>query len=170
MLSETWEHQYKRMHRSYEHLKNAVGQNIGLGPELHDEASSRDILFHFFGHAFHLKEYVENEAGQTPTIKRSVKDLFDPGHTNGSTALSICADIANGVEHLNLKWSRFNPPAEVGKQAAGNLLPATLPIRFAYHFTIEADGNTYTEIQVADDAIADWDRWLAGNGFSVPSL
>jgi hypothetical protein len=168
MLSETWEDQYKRMHRSYERLKRAVDEYIDRDPELHDETSSRDILFHFFGDAFHLKEYIKNEAGQSSAIKRSVEELFDPGHANGSTALSICADIANGVKHLNLDRSRFKPPAEVGKQEAGIRLPFKLPAYFTYHFTIEADGNTYTEIQVADDAIADWNAWLSGHGFSLP--
>jgi hypothetical protein len=170
MLSETWEDQYKRMHRSYERLKKAADEYIDRDPEFHDEASSRDTLLHFFGDAFHLKDYIKNEAGQTSAIKRSVEDLFDPGNANGSTALSICADIANGAKHLNLNRSRFTPPAEVGKQEAGIRFPFTLPAYFTYHFTIEADGKTYSEIQVATDAIADWDAWLTRQGFSLPTL
>jgi hypothetical protein len=170
MLSETWEDQYKRIHRSYARLQSAIGEHIDRDPELHDESSSRDILFHFLADALHLKEYIKNEEGQTAAIKTSIEDLFDPDHADGSVALSICADIANGVKHLELKRSRFEPAAEVGKEEAGIRLPVTFPAYVTYHFSIEAGGNTYAEIHVADNAIADWDLWLTATGFSLPAL
>lgn len=173
MLSETWEDQYKRMHRSYERLKRSTDEYIDRDPELHDEANSRDIVYHFCADAYHLKDYIKNMPGQSKSIMRAVELLFD-GTKNppASPALAACADVANGFKHLDLKTSKFPVGGEgkIVKQEAAITLPFRLPVHFTYHFTIEAGGNTYTEIQVAEDAIADWDAWLSGRGFSLPPL
>jgi hypothetical protein len=173
VLSETWEDQYKRMHRSYQRLKRAVDDNIDRDPELHSLEHSRDILYHFCADAYHLKDYIKNTPNQAPAIQRDVELLCSKKtNPNASTALAICGDIANGFKHLDLKTSKFQPGGEAGvtKQEAGIRLPATLPAYFTYHFTIEADGKTYSEIKVADDALADWDAWLTGHSFSLPPL
>jgi antitoxin component HigA of HigAB toxin-antitoxin module len=173
MLSETWEDQYKRMHRSYERLKKAADEYIARDPELHNLETSRDILYHFCADAYHLKDYIKNTPNQTQAIETSVEHLCDATKANASTALAICADVANGFKHLDLKTSKFPPggEAEVKKQEAGVTLPFRLgAAHFTYHFTIEADGNTYSEIKVAEDAIGDWDTWLTGQGFALPSL
>lgn len=166
MLNETWEHQYLRMHQEYKKLKQAVDEYIDRDPEIHGEANSRHILFDFFLHAYHLKDYIKVRDG-------TVENLCDTRHSDHSTALAICADIANTVKHSAIdprRWSRFTPPATIVGQAAGIRLPLTFPAHFTYHFTIEAGGTTYTEIQVADEAIADWDTWLSAHNFPLPSL
>ena len=107
MLSEEWDDQYKRLHRSYQRLKRAVDEYIDRDDELHKEENSRDILYHFCADAYHLKDYIKNSTGQSPAIKQAVELLFDvQSNPKASTALAICADIANGFKHLNLTRSR----------------------------------------------------------------
>jgi hypothetical protein len=173
MLSETWEDQYKRMHRSYERLKRAVDEYIERDPELHSLEASRDIFFHFCVDAYHLKDYVKNMPGQTLTIQTDVERLCSKRtNQSASTALAICGDIANGFKHLHRTASKFptGGEANVTNQGASMRLPITLGRQhFTYHFTIEADGATFSEIKVADDAIADWDTWLTSHGFALPT-
>ena len=54
MLSETWEDQYRRMHRQYDLLKRTADQH--KFEEIHERA--RDILYHFCCDAFHLKDWI----------------------------------------------------------------------------------------------------------------
>jgi hypothetical protein len=174
MLSEKWEDQYRRLHRSYERLKRAVDEYIDRDEEVHKEENSCDILYHFCADAYHLKDYIKNSTGQSQATMHAVELLFDvQKDPHASTALAICADIANGFKHLNLHRSRLSADpakaAKVTKQEAGITFPKTFPAYFTYHFTIEADGVTYNELDIANQAIADWDAWLTGHGFSLPT-
>lgn len=170
MLNETWEDQYRRMRRSRKRLERAVDEYGERDPELHDEATSRDIVYHFCADAFHLKDYIKTTTGQSAAVKQSVEQLFDLSNPNASTALAICADVANGTKHLNLRTSRFSPAAEIVSQEAGITLPFILgEAHFTYHFVIEAGGATYSELDIAQGATADWDTWLVGNGFVLPT-
>lgn len=171
MLGETWEPQYRRMHRSYERLRRAVDEYIDRDPDLHDEDTSRDIVYHFFADAFHLKDHVKNTTGQTDTIRKSVELLFNVRDSpSASVHLAICADIANGFKHLRLDRPRFESPAEITGQRPAVTLPFRLgAAHFTYHFTIEADGVTYSETEVAEGAVAAWDDWLTANGFTLPA-
>jgi hypothetical protein len=169
MLSETWEDQYRRMHRSHALLKRAADEYIDR-EEIHEEANSRDILYHFCADAYHLKDYIKNTTGQSQAVKTAVEQLFNV--QTGSKTLAACADVANGFKHLDLRTPRFpGGGAEVASQAASMRLPITLGGQyFTYHFQIEAGGTTYSELELADQATAAWDAWLPSNGLPLPSL
>ena len=166
VLSKTWEVQYRRMHRSYARLQRAVDEYIDRDPELHDEDNSLDIIYHFCVDAYHLKDWIKH--GRSQAVKDSVERLFDV--RNNPPVLAICSDIANGYKHLHLDGPRFHPAADIVSQQPAVTLPFRLgEAQFTYHFTIEADGKTYTERDIANGAIAEWKSWLTGNGFSLPT-
>ncbi len=172
MLTETWEDQYRRLHRSYALLKRAVDEYIDR-EAIHEEANSRDILYHFCADAYHLRDYIWNSTNLSQAIRDGAMALFDVRkNPSASKALRACADIANGFKHLKLTTSKFpgGRPAEVVRQEAGIALPFRLgDAHFTYHFTIEADGVTYREVDIANQAIADWDAWLTSHGLPLPT-
>jgi len=51
----------------------------------------------FFINCFHLKDWLLNDPA-SGLAKADLKPL-----TRGSTSLQLCADLANGVKHLDLK-------------------------------------------------------------------
>ena len=173
MLGETWEDQYRRLQRSHDLLQRVCDQYIER-EEIHEEALARDIVYHFCCDAFHLRDWIKASTSLSQSIRADVSKLFDVQNnpTGASTALAACADIANASKHLQLTKRIYTPggPAEVVKQEAGIKLPFTLPAYFTYHFTIEEAGGVKRDaLDVAADAIADWDAWLTGHGVPLPS-
>ena len=170
MLSETWEDQYRRLRRSYALLQDAADQTAG-DPDRrrYDAASARDILYHFCCDALHLRDWILN-AGLGQSIDDDVRQLFRS--STASVALAACADIANGSKHLVLTRPPYTPggPAQVTKQSRGAKLPATLPIYLgANHWTIDVGGVEHDALNLAHQALADWDAWLTGHGLTPPT-
>lgn len=90
--------------------------------------------------------------------------------TTASVALAACADIANGSKHLVLTRPPYTPggPAEVTGHTQGLKLPFTLPGHFeTNHWTIDVGGVEHDALDLAAQAVADWDTWLTGHG-SLP--
>lgn len=177
MLRETWEDQYRRMHRQYDLLKRTADQN--KFEEIHEMNRARDILYHFCCDAFHLKDWILNANGLPQSIEGAVRAFLPKGHPNPpSLALAMCADIANGFKHGALTHPNcYTPggPAEVVEHTQGARLPATLPFHFtANHWKIRArasaSGNEHYALDVAKDAVDAWDAWLPTHGLPLPIL
>jgi hypothetical protein len=174
MLSETWEDQYRRLQRQHGLLKRTADSSIEYDELLHDQAHARDILYHFCCDAFHLRDWISTSTSLAQNIRTDVRNLFGVRNNapGASTALAACADIANASKHLVLT----SPPythgkhAEIVGQTQGATLPAKLPFHFgANHFKIDVGGVQRDALDVATDAIADWDAWLTGHGVSLPT-
>ncbi|MCW2689952.1 MAG: hypothetical protein JWR37_4842 [Mycobacterium sp.] len=175
MLDETWEDQYRRLQRSYELLKRTADQNIER-EEIHEKARARDILFHFCCDAFHLKDWIKSS---TTTLQQCVRDdvkkFIDRNNPNPpSEALAACADIANGFKHRHLDqkpyYTRGGRPAEVVAHAQGIQFPATLPAHFdTNYWIVEVRARRWDALDLAGQAIADWNAWLDSHGLLPPS-
>lgn len=175
MLSETWEHQYRRMHRQYDLLKRTADQN--KFEEIHEMNRARDILYHFCCDAFHLKDWIYYADGQTQTIKDAVSKFLPKGDPKPpSLALAMCADIANGFKHGKLTYPTFytpGGPAEVVEHTQAARFPMKLPFHFsANHWKIRAlaSGDEYYALDVAKDSVDAWDAWLPSNSLPLPRL
>jgi hypothetical protein len=167
VLGETWQDQYKRMQRSYVLLHRAADQNV-VDPEIQDEDAARDVLYHFCCDAFHLRDWIQSSMNVDPAVSDDVRHLFrsTANPQRVSTALAACADIANGSKHLTLN----NPPytsggyAKVTSQSQGAMFPATFPINFgANQWKIDVGGFEHDALNLAAQAVADWDTWLTGH-------
>ena len=174
MLSETWEDQYRRMHRQYDLLKRTADQN--KFEEIHEMPRARAILYHFCCDAFHLRDWILNADGLSQNIKDAVEKFVPKGNPNPpSLALAICADIANGFKHLNLTHPKvYTPggPAEVVEHTQGSTFPRTFPHHFsANHWKIRTrvTGVEYNALDIAKDAVDAWDAWLPNNGLPLPT-
>jgi hypothetical protein len=172
VLGETWENQYKRLHRSYARLQRVADQNT-RDEELQQEDAARDVLYHFCSDALNLRDWIANSTNLSQQIRDDVYHLFDVTNHPGtaSTALAACADISNGSKHFVLTRRPYTPggPAKVTSQTQGARFPMTFPFHFgAFHFTIDVGGVDQNGLDVARRAVGDWDTWLTGHGLSLP--
>ena len=84
-----WREQYDRMLRSHGRLiERAMGQVMASSDE------TRDMLFHFFQDAYHLKDWIKNDStAETGDVEKFVK---------AHPPLALCGDLCNGTKHYKL--------------------------------------------------------------------
>ena len=160
MLGETWEHQYRRMKRSYALVKSGVGQ----------KDDRLDALYHFCFDVLHLRDWInKSDLIDDPATRREVWLLFSDSKRKGTSwAIQACADVAVAAKHFKLE-PRDNPPAEVVGHDQGTTLPFTLPATIGpAHFVIDIDGKPYSALELADAAVSEWDDWLTGHSLDIP--
>jgi hypothetical protein len=174
MLGETWEDQYKRLQRQYALLEKAADANTDYNELLHDRLHARDHLFHFCCDAFYLREWIEKSSLAQP-IRDDLPRLLNTNGTGTSAAISACADIANGSKHFGLTGRSYTTGTNTGHaqivdHVQGVRLPAQFPFHFgANHFKIDVRGVVRDGLDLARDAVADWDAWLASHGVPLPT-
>jgi hypothetical protein len=155
------------MRRSYELLRrvtNPTGDPSRTDDEIRQMERARDILFHFCSDAFHLRDWIISSISDE-SVETAVRKLFrdKDNPTNASTALAASADIANGFKHRELDHPSYTPGgyATVLSHTQGIRLPAKLPASFSTnHWTISAAGDMFDVVELADQAVAAWDKWL----------
>jgi hypothetical protein len=167
MLRETWEDQYRRLQRSYALLRRVADQNT-RDEELQQSDNARDVLYHFCCDALHLRDWVR-ASGLSQAIRDDVWNLFSVAGqpATASLALAACADIANASKHLVLTKRPYTPGghATVTDQTQGARFPMTLPVHFAaVHWKVDVGGVEHDAVDLATQAVADWDAWLTGVG------
>lgn len=152
----------------------AADQTIDYNELVHREARAGDIFYHFCCDAFHLRDWIANSS-LPQNVRDDLPRLLNTNGTGTSVALSACADIANGFKHLVLTKRSYitgttTGHAEVVDQIQGAKLPFQLPVNLgANHFTIDVGGVQRDGLDLADDAIADWDAWLTNHGVPLPT-
>jgi hypothetical protein len=174
-LSEGWRDQFERMLRGRTRLATAAGPSA-IGS---DEA--RDILYHFFQDAYHLKEWIKNSPTNDPRIAKAgavVEDLFDP--VSGLPHMQVTAEVCNGIKHLVSTY-----PAMTGDKttAITNQDVAVTPMTVyattwvfpgspakpasplattsaGHRWTITSKGQKRNAVDLADDVVAEWEKWL----------
>ena len=173
-LSEGWKDQYDRMLRSRVRLDEAAGASSG------DEA--RDMLYHFFQDAYHLKDWTLNDLGWRK-IEGGKNKLTQDGqdlenHITATVPLARCADICNGTKHFTLDRPRIpGKPAEVAGQGRSLTLGAfetraefgpveheveeQSEVLATYTWVVTWDNQRCDAVTLADQVIAAWDAWLS---------
>jgi hypothetical protein len=176
VLRETWKDQYKRLQRQHELLKMAANPSGPHNELVHAEEYARDIFYHFCCDAFHLRDWIKKSRLADAT-KADLSRLLNTSGTGSSDALSVCADIANASKHLKLTHDSYitgknRGHARVIAQKRGSRLPLTLPFRIGggNHFTIAGVGGAHVDgLDVANDAIDDWNVWLKSHRMRLPT-
>ncbi len=122
---------------------------------LHDQDSEhyRDVTYAFFMNCYHLKDWIKNDC-TAGTRAQTVESFID-----GSSEMSLCADICNAHKHLVLTSSRSgqNPQRgptryEVGLDSA----PATIAVQY----TIDTASGPVDAFSLATKCVAAWEKWL----------
>jgi hypothetical protein len=151
-FTEGWPDQYERMLRSNARLAAASTlSNVGS-----DEA--RDMLFHFFQDAYHLKDWLKNDPALA--MSKADKDALEL-HISATAPLARCADLCNGVKHLRLATPRVpGKPAELTNQSVS--IQLGVGATHTWHLTF--DGQKADTVQLADDTVLAWQDWLKAKG------
>jgi hypothetical protein len=171
VLDESWADQYRRLKRQQALLKKTA-DSYGEREQLHEREYGRDILFHFCCDAFHLKDWIKEERALLQSVRDAVEKFIDKKNPNPpSIALAACADIANGVKHYHLKKGSYTrgKQAEVVEHSAGITLPFTLAASFANYWVIDIRGRRWDALELAAQAVEDWDTWLTDHGVPLPT-
>ncbi|WP_156888939.1 hypothetical protein [Rhodococcus sp. BH4] len=170
MLNEAWQDQYQRMQRSLTRLQAGVEA---------DAAEARDALYHFWQDAWHLRDWIT--APPSPKyLEKETRQLFED-----SVALGACRDIANGVKHLLLdrgkSWTESGEYAEVSGQSVVINMPRIEAVvnwstgeilsnesvgdsSVRYSWTVRVNGADCDAVELAGQAVDDWNAWLTEKG------
>jgi hypothetical protein len=177
----SWRQQYDRMLRSFERL-TAMAE----GRQWADSNDATDALFHFFQDAYHLKDWIAGDP-VLAQLRLDVEPLFSndrlrrkkkPTTPAGPLVMQICADVCNGVKHFRERWNTqvhgviARQDVTVFPGVAGGLsqiASAAHPVASGpgapeHDWAIDADGTQYDALQVAQDVVVEWDRWLVNEG------
>jgi hypothetical protein len=132
-----------------------------------------DTVQSFFEAVHHLKDWLRNDPSSGITKAAGDKLIDD------SSVLQICSDLANGSKHLVLTSSRTGDrstriarndvtvfPGTAWGSAAGTEIPSppATTATSAHRFYVESAGTEYDVLQLAEAAVAEWDRFLSGQG------
>ncbi|ROZ56201.1 hypothetical protein EEB12_21030 [Rhodococcus sp. WS1] len=175
MLNETWSDQYRRMQRSRERLLSDLNGS--------DSAVARDSLYRFYQDVFHLLDWICADPS-TAHLKSEVRQMSDD-----SPALRVCADVANGTKHLHLdRTSRVTGKRQghaevvsqnatahvprinaVGSAFPGSVVPnAKAEVGSVHHsWFVRVNGTDRDAVELAEQAVADWDTWLDSKGLAL---
>lgn len=164
-----WREQYDRMLRSRRRLiERAMGQ-VMASP---DEA--RDMLFHLFQDAYHLKDWIKNDStAVTGDVEKFVK---------AHPPLALCGDLCNGTKHYKLTSTKtgdlttsfasqsvsVRPGVAVGRASVGGESssaaaadPSEFGPRPALHsWEVLSAERVYDALTLADEVVATWKSWL----------
>ncbi len=85
---------------------------------------------------------------------------------NGSQILQLCADLANGSKHLVLTRSRTG---DTSTTIARNDVTVRLGTGGSAHrFYVQSAGTEYDVLQVAEDGVDEWCKYLTAKGSFSP--
>lgn len=150
MLHEDWTHQYDRMKRSFELLKQ-IGEATSP-PQ--DVIPARDVVYHCCCDVFHLRDHIAASRGTDRATRERIKHQLDTDVIKPSQALSACRDVANGSKYLVLDHPTYLAGGKHAQVVSHNIGIGVQPMRAHAYATASAtvthpDGSTDANNAVA---------------------
>ena len=152
MLGQGWQSQWERVQRRLDDVRTVYTGRPG-GTE-----AAIDTVQSFFEAVHHLKDWLRNDPSSG--IAKAVGDKL----INGSLVLQLCADLANGSKHLALTSSRTDDRST--RIARNDVTVFAGTGTSAHRFYVESTGTEYDVLQLAEDAVAEWHRFLSSQGLT----
>jgi hypothetical protein len=122
-----------------------------------NDTEFQDMMWSFFQHCWHLKDWVLHDPLASDAQKAAVSDM-----AHQSSVLMMCRDLCNGTKHLKL-----NHPGS-GTGAKHQRIEMTIvPEQGRFEMDCMVDdghGNLISGKQLACDCIAEWERILTAQG------
>lgn len=138
-----------RVQRDYEGLEDL------------DDVEFQDMMWSFFQHCWHVKDWLQHDPLASPAQKAAAIAL---AHQSGGP-LMICRDLCNGAKHLNLS----HPSSGAGAShlyVDMNVVPGLG--RFEIDCIIDdGHGTPISGKRLALDCIAEWGRILESQGLAT---
>jgi len=123
----------------------------GRSPVFYPEFGE-DEIYAFFLNCYHLKDWIKNDPSSG-----ELKDLVED-YINKSFALSICADLCNGLKHFKRDPKRVRKNAKFGPITQRILDANSLTI--AITSTIETDSGIFDANEIASQCIVEWENFF----------
>jgi hypothetical protein len=150
VLGQGWQSHWARVHRRLGDVRAVyAGRQGGT-----DDAV--DTVLSFFEAVHHLKDWLGNDQLRGVT-KADGDSLIDR-----SKVLRLCADLANGSKHLVLTGSRTGDKSTTIARNDVNIFAGTGTV--AHRFYVQSAGREYDVLEIAEAAVAEWAKFLAGQG------
>ena len=154
-----YEEQLERVARYYARIERMyAGQpHTGAVEELIDDA------YAFFQNCYHVKDWLKNDPNYTKHSPREIE-----AYVTATPALSLCADLCNGLKHLDLRKVRSGAaPVVKGRRTIIDFGddPATiqndpsLP-RVTIRLPIEHAGQMLDALEIARGATEAWQSFV----------
>lgn len=148
-----YEEQYERVKRWYKRFFD-----ITFG-KIHDINSEyyQDEVYAFFINCYHLKDWIINDSSiKINNKKQKIEDFI-----NDNECMSLCADICNGLKHLELDRNiRTGIKPEFKERKFFLKLGEKEPIVRVKYNILTAKGNKDAFI-LADDCIESWEIFIS---------
>jgi hypothetical protein len=150
-----YRHQLDRARR----FLDRVDANLDGFEDLND-VEFQDMMWSFFQHCWHVKDWVLHDPLASDAQKAAVSDM-----AHRSTALMICRDLCNGTKHLRLT----HPGSGAGAKHQGiEMTIAPEQGRFEMECMVDdGHGNLISGKKLARDCIAEWERILTAQGLAT---
>lgn len=71
---------------------------------------TEDDIYAFFQNCYHIKDYLKNDPAYTKHTNSQIESYINRYRT---FALTLCADICNGLKHLSLSRNRSGATPEM---------------------------------------------------------
>ena len=153
-----WREQYERTERWYKRF-----ETINSG-RVHNVSSDNyvDETYAFFQNCYHLKDWIKHDAFLPDAIRRGVE-----GFISSERSLRLCADVCNGLKHLELdpKRVRSHENPKFGKKDFNVGLGAGEPT-ISLKCEITTDTGRIDAFKLATDALASWKKFITDRGLT----
>ncbi len=148
-----------QLDRARRYLDRVLADYEGL--EDINEVEFQDMMWSFFQHCWHVKDWLRNDPLASNSQKRAAIDLAE----RSGGPLLICRDLCNGTKHLKLT----DPSSGAG--AAHLYVDMNIvPERGRFEIDCIIDDGHGTQIsgkRLAVDCIAEWERILESQGLAT---
>lgn len=137
-------------------------QSIEAGrPEPQGTPGARFDITGFFIACHHLAEWIQPDTRLKPASRRKARRLV-----RNRECLRICADLANRSKHCTLTWSQTG---DLSTGDGGNSVTVMVGFGASHQFYITSSGSRHGVIDVANDCVATWQRFLQDRGLLDPA-
>ncbi len=151
MLGRGWQGHWARVERRLEDVRDVYAGTPSGGTD-----AALDNVLSFFEVIHHLKDHLGNDPASGVT--KAEGDAL----INASPTLQLCADLANGSKHLALTSTRTGDlSTTVTRNDATVLLGAGT---VAHRFYVASAGIEYDVLDLAEDAVAKWTKFISDRG------
>lgn len=147
-----YQEQFNRVKRWYERFAEIDGGRV------HDRASDfyQDEVYAFFLNSYHLKDWIKND-GNVGAAAEKVEEFI-----SSNKELSLCADICNGIKHLNLTSPRSGQNPQFGPRQFHLKLGGqqqTLSVKYS----IDTTSGTLDAFEIATKCLEAWENFIKSN-------
>ena len=117
-----------------------------------------DELWAFFQNCWHLKDFIKYDS----TLHSSITSRVET-NVKKIPSICICADLCNRSKHSNLT-KHIRKDARVAHKNVTIKLGNGEPVISYEHIIVLKDGSKYNALDVARNAVEEWEKLLKGYG------